>query len=204
MNTEIETETLVILFLVTLVLAPLWFFALSSAEAESEVSLRQVEGGIAPTERVVPTPVEVNELVAGVITWIALFVLVALIYLAHQLVRRIGHAGEPVDVDEASLPTGFLTEDRRLVDYWPARATAAGLVGLFGASVATVGFAALFVLEALTAARTQLLGVYGGALFLSLGALVAVYTAWFLPSVRLVEERTPSKIARPDPEEDDR
>jgi hypothetical protein len=209
-----EKETLVILFLIAIVLGPMWFFAIESAESEAPVALAQEEGVIAPTEKFLPTPVEVNELVAGVITWVALFALVGMIFYTHQFILTLGQSRESVTDEESvaadggqtaeseradggivgSLPPYLLTDDRQLVDYWPAQFATPGMVGIVVMSWSSVAFALLFVIETLTWARTQYLGVYGGMMFLSLGVLVAVYATWFLPSMHVVEERGHEKI----------
>ena len=198
---KVEKETIVILFLIAIVLGPMWFFAFESVSSETPVALSQEEGKIAPTEKFIPSPVEVNEFIAGVITWVALFALVGMIYYTHQFVRTVGQAEEPVATDQseesvaadggirASLPSYFLTDERWLADYWPAQFSTPGMIGIFVMAWSSVVFALLFIMEAMTWARTQYLGVYGGMMFLSLGVFVAVYTIWFLPSARLVEDR---------------
>lgn len=199
-----EKETLVILLLIGIVLGPMWFFALVSATSESAVVLSQQQGAIAPTGKFLPTPVEVNELIAGVISWVALFALVGMIYYTHQFIRIVGQAGEPVATTDESgaaeavaadggvreaLPSYLQSDKRRLANYWPATYATPGMIGVAIMSWSSVAFALLFVLEALTWARTQFLGVYGGMMFLSLGVLVAVYTTWFIPSMHVVESR---------------
>lgn len=192
---KVEKETIVIVFLIALVLGPMWFFALVSAEKQSPVALSQEEGVIAPAERFLPTPVEINELIAGVVTWVALFVLVGMIFYTHQFIRTVGQSEEPVAADGGARPQlpsslSFLsTDDRRLVDYWPAQFATPGMVGVAVMSWLSAVFALLFVMETFGYARTQFLGIYGGMLFLSLGVLVAVYVTWFLPSAHVVETR---------------
>lgn len=200
---NVERETIVILVLLLAVLAPLWFFALQTHEAQPQVELSPEQGAIEPTERFVDSPVEVNEFVAGVITWVALFVLVGLIFATHELIRGVGRSGEPTVPDGGVTPllSTVLTDDRRLVDYWAAEYSVRGLVGLVLATGASLLFGALFAVEALTLARTQFLGTYGGAMFLSLGVLVAVYATWFVPSMHVVEERSHEEIADHDPED---
>lgn len=197
---KIEKETIVIFVLLALVLGPMWFFALASHSSSSAVVLSQDTGAIDPTGTFLPTPVEVNELVAGVITWIAVFALVGMIYYTHQFIRTVGESGESA-VEEregrvaadggvsAPIPSYVLAGGRRLVDYWPAKYATPGVIGIAVMSWSTVTFSGLFVLEALSWARTQYLGIYGGMVLLSLGVLGAVYTTWFLPSMQVVEKR---------------
>jgi hypothetical protein len=206
-----EKETIVILLLLAAVLGPMWTFALLSTTTETPVTLSQEKGKIAPSEQVFPAPVEVNEYVAGVITWVAVFAVVAMIFYTHQFVRSVGQSGDPVDATEQSsgavaadgggrsvdlseiLPSYLLTDDRWLANYWPARFSTPGMIGIAAMSWSAVVFAVLFVMEALSWARTQLLGIYGGMMFLSLGVLVAVYAIWFLPSMHIVEDRDHAK-----------
>jgi hypothetical protein len=199
-----EKETVVILLLIAIVLGPMWFFAFTSMESESAVVLSQNTGTIDPTETFLPTPVEANEFIAGVITWIAVFALVGMIYYTHHFIRTLGQSGESVITgDESvaadggradggvvgSLPSYILAGERRLADYWPAQYATPGVVGIAIMAWSAVTFSLLFVMETLTWARTQYLGVYAGMAFLSLGVLVAVYATWFLPSMHVVEDR---------------
>lgn len=190
----------------------MWWFAFVSTTTETPVTLSQEKGKIAPAEQVFPAPVEVNEFIAGVITWVAVFAVVGMIFYTHQFVRSVGQSGDPVDSTEQltgpvaadgsggrsvnvseMLPSYLLTDDRWLADYWPARFSTPGMIGIAAMSWSAVVFAVLFVMEALSWARTQLLGIYGGMMFLSLGVLAAVYTIWFLPSMHIVEDRDHAK-----------
>jgi len=193
---KVPREAVVIGLLVSLVLAPTWYFALSSHTPEREVVLNQSASNIAPTEKFMPTPAGVNEFVAGVITWIALFVLVGMIFYTHRFVRVIGRATDSIAADGGvplSLPPWLGSPHRRIAEYWPTRYSTPGMVGIVVMSWSTVTFAALFGMEALGYARTQYLGVYGGMMALSLGVLVAVYATWFIPSTVVVEERAPGE-----------
>lgn len=194
---KIEKETIVILFLIALVMGPMWYLALVSATSQTEVVLSQNKGNIAPTERFIPSPVEVNEFMAGVIVWLALLILVWMIFYTHEFIRIVGQAEEPVVANggiQEALPSYFLSDDRWIADYWPAQFDTPGMIGIVAMSWSATVFAILFVMEALTWARTQFLGVYGGMMFLSLGVLVAVYSIWFLPSIHLVEKREHEEI----------
>lgn len=205
-----EKETIVILLLLAAVLGPMWTLAYLSTHSETPVTLNQDKGKIAPSEQVFPAPVEVNEYIAGVITWVAVFAVVGMIFYTHQFVRSVGQAGDPVDSTEQPtesvaadgsgrvnvsdiLPSYLLSDDRWLANYWPARFSTPGMIGIAAMSWSATVFAVLFVMEALSWARTQLLGIYGGMMFLSLGVLVAVYSIWFLPSMHIVEDRDHAK-----------
>lgn len=190
--------------LLAAVLGPMWGFAFVSTTTETPVTLSQEKGKIAPAEQVFPAPVEVNEYVAGVITWVAVFAVIGMIFYTHRFVRSVGQSGDPIDETEQSsetvaadgginvrkmIPSYMLSDDRWIANYWPARFSTPGMVGIVAMSWSAIVFAVLFVMEALSWARTQLLGIYGGMMFLSLGVLVAVYTIWFLPSMHIVENR---------------
>lgn len=195
-----EKETVAILVLLALVLGPMWFFALSSHSSTSAVVLSPDKGAINPTETFLPTPVEVNEFVAGVITWLAVFALVGMIYYTHHFIRTVGESGESAVTERegqvaadgginAAIPPYILAGGRRLVDYWPAKYATPGVAGVAIMAWSTASFSVLFVLEVLTWARTQYLGIYGGMALLSIGVLGAIYTTWFLPSMQVVEKR---------------
>jgi hypothetical protein len=189
---RLEKEAYVIVGLVGIVLLPMWAIALASGEAGHAVTLVQGTGTIVPTETFLPTPHLVNENVAGVITWIALFGIVGTILYTHRFIHRIGQAPESVATDgglPVDVPSYLTAGGRRIVEYWPARADRAGVVAVALFSWSTVTFAALLLWEGLHLARTQFLGVYAGMMLLSLGVTVAVYASWFLPSVQVAEPR---------------
>lgn len=219
---KIEPEAYAILAIIGVVLLPMWAIALASGEPAHAVSLAENVEPIVPTETFLPSPREINENVAGVITWVALFVLVAMIVYTRRFVTRIGEDAGSVTADDGDaesavadgsgpstersassdgeprgLPDGgtvdvpsYLTAGhRRITEYFPATMEMPGMiaVGLF--SWTAVTFAALLVWEGIHLARTQFLGVYAGMMFLSMGALVAVYASWFLPNVTVAEPR---------------
>ncbi|MFB6129238.1 MAG: hypothetical protein ABEJ28_00260 [Salinigranum sp.] len=93
---NVERETYVILFLIAVVLLPMWYFAVAGATPSHEVTLSGKQGAIAPTETFLPTPAQVDEFVAGVIVWVALLVLVGMIFYTHRFIRRVARTGEPV------------------------------------------------------------------------------------------------------------
>ncbi|MFB6179815.1 MAG: hypothetical protein ABEI77_08835 [Halorientalis sp.] len=212
----IEWETAVILVLIAIVLVPTWAFALASASPSHEVVLNGSSTAIAPTETFLPTPAQVDEYVAGVIVWVALLVLVAMIFYTHQFIRTVGRAAgasetaptttgqsaQPSSPDGGTtaestspgpLPSYLRTPYRRVLEYWPARYSTPGMVSLTLFAWASVTFAALFGLEAMTWSRRQYLGIYAGMLFLSLGVLVAIYATWFVPDVVVAESVHPDQ-----------
>ncbi len=190
---KIERETIIILLLIALVLAPVWYFSLASGEEKSPVVLKSGKGGIAPNETFLPTPVEVSEFAAGVVTWAALFVLVGMLYYTNQFVRVIGRSSGSIATDggvNLNLPSYLTSDGRQIADYWPAEYSTPGIVGMALTAWSTVVFAALFGLETFGYARTQFLGIYAGMMFLSIGAMTAIYTTWFIPDMVVVEDRS--------------
>ncbi|MFB6172136.1 MAG: hypothetical protein ABEJ23_06355 [Haloarculaceae archaeon] len=111
---NVEKETVAILLLIGVVLVPMWSIALHSAESQSHVVLRDNKEKISPGEQFLPTPVAINEFVAGVVTWIALFVLVGMIFYTHQFVRTVGQSSGSTE-DEGGR-TVQLTSRRVLSD----------------------------------------------------------------------------------------
>ncbi|MFB6196493.1 MAG: hypothetical protein ABEI80_10005 [Haloplanus sp.] len=188
---RIEREAVLIVVLIALVLTPMWYFALASGEPTAGVTLKSETGSIAPTETFLPTPKEVNSNVSGVVTWLALFALVAMIVYTRRFTERVGHAPDSIRPDGGSaiLPSWLTAGDRRVLSYWPARMPRAGLLTLALLTWAVVVFAALLAWEGLHYARTQFLGVYMGMMCLSMGIWVAVYTTWFVPSITVAERR---------------
>lgn len=187
---RIERETILIVVLIGLVLAPMWYFALASGEMTAGVQLQSDDDdAIAPTETFLPTPTEVNTNVSGVVTWLALFALVGMIVYTRRFTERVGHAPDPVRPDFGTLPSWLTTDDRQVLSYWPAKMPSVGLLTLGLLTWSTVVFAALLAWEGLHFARTQFLGVYMGMMFLSMGIWIAVYITWFIPSITVAEQR---------------
>ncbi|WP_435068928.1 hypothetical protein [Haloplanus sp. C73] len=187
---RIERETILIVVLIGLVLAPMWYFALASGEPTPGVQLQSdSDTEIAPTETFLPTPNEVNTNVSGVVTWLALFVLVAMIVYTRRFTERVGRATDVLRLDDAVLPSWLTSEHRSVLSYWPARTPSAGLITLGLLTWAVVAFAGLLAWEGLNYARTQFLGVYMGMMLLTMGVWMAVYTTWFMPSITVAERR---------------
>ena len=200
---KIEKETGVIGLLIGVLLVPMWFFALASHESESAVVLSEDRGVINPTETFLPMPVEVNEFVAGVVTFVALFALMGMLYYTLRYIRVISHLrrsrAEHRDGtvapdggqtrDAPSLPPYLLSGSRRLAEYWPADYATPGMIGIVVMSWTATSFSLLFGVEAFTWARTQYLGVYAGMAFISLGVFATIYTASFMPRIHVAEDR---------------
>lgn len=111
-----------------------------------------------------------------------------------------GRSGDPdTDADAESpeeRPDGgrthspwLSTDERWLVEYHDATGSNEGIVVMGALTVLAIVFSALFSGEYLTLARTQYFGLYAAGLFLSLAALTVAYYAWFMPHVKVAEER---------------
>ncbi|KZN24329.1 hypothetical protein A4G99_07930 [Haladaptatus sp. R4] len=190
---KIERETIIILLLIALVLAPVWYFSLAAGEEKSPVVLSSNKGSIAPNETFLPTPVEVGEFAAGVVSWAALFVLVGMLYYTNRFIRVIGRSSGSIATDggiNLNLPSYLTSDGRWIADFWPAEYSTPGIIGIALTAWSTVVFAALFGLETFGYARTQFLGIYAGMMFLSIGAMTAIYTTWFIPDMVVVEDRS--------------
>lgn len=200
---KIEKETGVIGVLLGILLVPMWYFALASHESESAVVLSEDRGVINPTETFLPTPVEVNEFVAGVLTFVALFVLMGMLYYTHTYIQTISrlrqsrseHRDGTVAPDggqargTVSVPPYLRSSSRRLAEYWPADYATPGMIGIVVMAWTATSFSLLFGVEAFTWARTQYLGVYAGMAFISLGVFATIYTASFMPRIHVAEDR---------------
>ena len=113
---KVEREAVAVVVLIALVVLPLWYFALTSATTSREVVLDQANATIAPTETFLPAPAQIDEYVAGVVVWIGLFVLVAMIFYTHQFVRTVGQAGPSAAVGSPGQATGGEASDRSATD----------------------------------------------------------------------------------------
>ena len=83
----------------------------------------------------------------------------------------------------------FDTDGRGIAEFIEPTEAIEGLVVMAGLTILSVVFAALFLGEYLTLARTQYFGLYAAAMFVSLAALTVAYYAWFIPHVAVAEER---------------
>lgn len=193
-------ETVLIVLLIAVVLVPMWYVALTSGTDGSGVSLGKGEdpvpvnasASIAPTAGFVDAPVEVGVNQSGVIVWWALFGLVGALVFAKRFVERVGRsrpAIAPGGERDFTVPAFLPTENRWVLEYWPALNSRAGLVVIAALSWSTVVFSGLLVLEGVAYARTQFIGVYAGMAFLSLALTVTAYAAYFLPDITVAEHR---------------
>jgi hypothetical protein len=193
-------ETGIIVLLIAVVLVPMWYVALTSGTAGSGIALGKgveevpvnASGEVLPTAGFVDAPTEVGVNQSGVIVWWALFGLVGTLTLSKRFVERIGRSEVAIapggDLD-FTVPEFLPTEDRWILEYWPAPNTRTALIVTAALAWSTVTFAGLLVIEGTGYARTQYLGVYAGMLFLSLALAVTVYAAYFVPDITVAETR---------------
>ncbi|MFB6073894.1 MAG: hypothetical protein ABEJ89_02650 [Haloarculaceae archaeon] len=193
-------ETVAIVLLVAVVLLPMWYVAMTSGTESGGPSLGTGADPVAvntsarldPTGKYLPSPTEVGVNEAGVLTWVALLGMVAVMVGAKRFVDRIGgvrDAIRPTDDGVVTVPPYLEAADRRIIEYVPATNDWGGLVIVGVLSWAAVSFAGLLVFEGFTRARTQFLGTYAGMLFVTLALLVMAYVAYFVPSVTVAESR---------------
>ncbi len=204
-------ETAVIILLLLAALLPMWYVAAQSGEQISAVKLNTSKGSINPTERFISGPNEIGPNIAGIISWVAMFCLVGMLWYAQGFIPRIAKSGSRRQMDSSSpsdsvpvadgganessdgsgppLPGFVLNPHRKLAEYHPANNGMTGLWLVAGLSLTTISFAYLLGAEGFGKARTQFIGVYAGLMFLSLAGLVMVYAAWFMPTTKVAEMR---------------
>ena len=181
-------QTAVIIAVIAVVLLPMWYVALQGEPPAEEIEIDPTVSDIRPLADIIDTPEKLSPSQVGVIVWIALFGLVAVLTGAHRFMNEAVRPPDEGGRGSPSLP--FLeTADRWVVEYHEARMDQTGIVAMGSLTVLAIVFAALFTGEYLTLARTQYFGVYAAGLFLSLAALTVAYYAWFMPHIEVAEER---------------
>jgi hypothetical protein len=189
----VRRESAVVVLLVVAVLLPMWFVALHGEPPSEEVEIDQSVTEMRPLQELVDTPNKLAPSQVGVIVWVALFGLLAVLAAVH---RFMDSAVRPDDPSDAAVADGgqvglpwFRTDDRWVVQYHDASDAAEGILAMGGLTILAIVFAALFTGEYLTLARTQYFGVYATGMFVSLALLTVAYYAWFLPHVEVAERR---------------
>lgn len=194
--------TAVILVLIALVLAPMWYVAMQGPGPAEPVELDEEVTDIRPQEEVVDTPNELSPSQVGVIVWVALFVLLGVLTAAHRFMasgprsaagvrgRPAADGGRPADGDQpVDVPDWLVADDRQVVAYRAAPESTTGLAVMAVLTALSVAFSALFTWEYLGLARTQYFGAYAAGMFFSLAGLTIGYYAWFLAHVEVAEPR---------------
>lgn len=185
-----QKETLLLLVLLGLVLAPMWFAAAQPTgdhvgEAEIDTSATDMR----PLQTIVETPQEFTPAQVGIIIWIALGLLTALLAVFHRAMHG-SHASPDSKAPDGGHSMPWLeTETRSIVSFISPTESADGLYVILGLIAATVAFSLLAIIEFSTLARTQYIGLYVGGIFFTLAAATAAYSAWFLPDITVAEER---------------
>jgi hypothetical protein len=183
--------TVVVLLVVAAALLPMWFVALHGEPPAEEVEIDGSVTDMRPLQEIVDTPNKLSPSQVGVVVWVALGLLMAGVTVAHRFMNRAvrpGTSENPFTDGGVGVPW-FEAEDRWIAEYVDAPATVEGLLVMGGFTVLSIAFAALFVGEYLTLARTQFFGLYAGGMFLSLASLTIAYYAWFIPHVHVAERR---------------
>lgn len=184
-----RSETIIILLLIGLVLAPMWFAAAQPTgdhvgEAEIDTSATDMR----PLQSIVATPQEFTPAQVGIVIWIVLGLLTAILALFHRAMHGSNTPDETEEPTASSMPW-LQTDSRWIASYISASERADGLYVILGLIAATVAFALLAVMEFATLARTQYVGLYVGGIFFTLAGATAAYSAWFLPDITVAEER---------------
>lgn len=185
-------EVAVPVVLVLLALLPMWYVAVHGEPPAEEVEIDPAVSDIRPLADIIDTPEKLSPSQVGVIVWVALFGLVAVLAGAHRFMNEAVRPAEGADARPDGGETGmaWLTSPGRwIAEYQPAGAASEGILVMAALTVLAIVFAALFTGEYLTLARTQYFGVYAAGMFLSLAALTVAYYAWFMPHVLVVERR---------------
>jgi len=199
-----------IVLLVVLTLLPMWYVGLQGEPPSEEIAIDQSVSELRPLDGFLDTPNKLSPSQVGVVVWVALLALVAVLAAAHRFMNRAVRPEEPAaataaGADDAAVADGgrpdarsdggtvrfpwLSTDDRWVVEYHDASGAIEGLVVMGGLTVLAIVFAALFTGEYLTLARTQYFGVYAAGMFLSLAGSTVAYYAWFMPHVEVAERR---------------
>lgn len=183
-----DPRTVGVLLVILAVLVPTWAVAMQPVgDHPGQVEIDTSQTDMRPGQTFLPTPTEFTPAQVGVIIWIALGLLTAALGFVH---RRMHGAGDPgSDHDETASSPWLRTDHRWIVESVPPLESAAGLSVVLGLIAASVALSVLTVLEFLTLARTQYVGLYVGGIFLTLAGATAAYSAYFLPDVTVAEDR---------------
>ncbi|GAA0295187.1 hypothetical protein [Halarchaeum salinum] len=188
-------ETAIILVLIGIVLLPMWGIAIASGgNSFHEIPLQAGENvSLAPTGQFVTMPTEISVYAAGIVSWLALFALVGVLYAQVRYAHNVGRRTEPLHPEQGDslpyVPSFLQTAHRRIIAYYPADASlrAVWLIGLF--TFLSAVFAVLFAGEVMGLSRNQFLGFYGAILAFSLSETILMYYTHFMPTIEVAEER---------------
>ena len=185
-----RTRTLAILLIVAAVLLPTWFAAMQAGEHVDEVGIDTSQTNIRPLQGVIDTPNAFTPAQVGVIIWIALGLLLAVLVAVHRFMdHMVRPTGGASTVPDGGALEWFETDHRWIAEYLGPSESVDGLYVILALTLVTVVLAVLIVVEFTTLARTQYFGFYVGGLFFALAGMVAAYYAWFMPHVEVAERR---------------
>lgn len=185
-----RTRTVAILLIVLVVLLPTWFAAIQTVEHAEEVGIDTEETDMRPLQSIVDTPEAFTPAQVGVVIWLALGALLAVLVGLHRFMdHMVRPSGGPRAVTDGGALDWFQTDHRWIAEYIGAAESDEGVFAILALSLLTVVLAALVIVEFFTLARTQYVGLYVGGIFLALAGMTAAYYAWFLPHVHVAEER---------------
>ncbi|MFW6003783.1 MAG: hypothetical protein ACOCPT_05125 [Halanaeroarchaeum sp.] len=185
-----RTRTIGILLIVLVVLLPTWFTAIQTVEHAEEVGIDAEQTDMRPLQSIVDTPEAMTPAQVGVVIWLALGGLLAVLVGFHRFMDHLVRPpGGPRAVTDGGALDWFQTEHRWVAEYVDAAESDEGVFAILALSALTVVLAVLLIVEFLTLARTQYVGLYVGGIFLALAGMTAAYYAWFLPHVHVAEER---------------
>ena len=183
-------QTAGILLVVLVVLLPTWYAAAQPVEHAEEVGIDTDETDMRPLQSIVDTPRAFTPAQVGVVIWLALTALMAVLVGFHRFMdHMVRSSSESQSMADGGVHSWFRTENRWIAEFVDPTETDEGVVAIVALSVLTVVLAILLVVEFTTLARTQYFGLYVGGIFLALAGMTASYYAWFMPHVRVAEER---------------
>jgi len=183
-------KTLLLVLMLGVVLAVMWFAAAQpTGDHVGETEIDTSSTDLRPLQSIVDTPQEFTPAQVGIIIWVVLGLLTALLAVFHRGMHgshESGNAGS----DAATRTISWLnTDSRSIVSYLRPSEAKEGLYVILSLVAATVAFSVLVVVEFSTLARTQHIGLYVGGIFFTLAGATAAYSAWFLPDITVAEER---------------
>ncbi|MFB6134412.1 MAG: hypothetical protein ABEJ55_05440 [Halanaeroarchaeum sp.] len=185
-----RVRTIGILLIVLVALLPTWYAAAQTVEHPEEVGIDTEKTDIRPLQSIVDTPQAFTPAQIGVVIWLALGVLVGVLAAFHRFMERLVRPSSgPAARTDGGTYSWFRSDRRWVAEYVGPAESDEGVFVLLGLAATVVALSVLVVVEFLTLARTQYFGLYVGGIFLAFAGMIAGYYAWFLPHVRVAEER---------------
>lgn len=184
----------------------MWLIGLYGGKPAGILEIQYGIIGIRPLSGFVAVPGKLTTSQVGVVTWIALLILLGLLSVFHRFMEHSTRPGQVSRADkqvrsadgghvpstdgrQISIPAWFQTDTRWIVTYVPASGSVVGLAVVGALSILAIACATLFAAEFAVLVRTQYIGVYATGMFVSLAAMTAAFYAWFMPHVEVAEHR---------------